>query len=52
VHDPKPYLVNYSAGAKYEVVPPDEEPEVVQTALALARGFAWAATYGFQTIAP
>lgn len=51
VQDPTPYLVNYSAGAKYEIVPSEEEPEVVQTALALARGLCWAASNGFQTIA-
>jgi hypothetical protein len=50
VRDPKPYLVNYSAGAHYEIVPPEEEPTVVKTALAIAHGFAWAAAYGFQTM--
>jgi hypothetical protein len=49
VQDPKPYLVNYSAGAQYAIVPPEEEPEVVKTALAIANGLTWAAAYGFQT---
>jgi hypothetical protein len=49
VQDPKPYLVNYSAGAHYAIVPPEEEPAVVKTALAIANGLAWAAAYGFQT---
>jgi hypothetical protein len=51
VQDPTPYLVNYSEGAKYEVVPQEEESEVVTAALAVARGLAWAAAYGFQTTA-
>ena len=51
VQDPTPYLVNYSEGAKYEVVPPEEESEVVTAALAVAKGLAWAAAHGFQTTA-
>jgi hypothetical protein len=48
VRDPRPYLVNLSTSSHYEIVPPDEEPAVVAAALAVARGFAWAATYGFE----
>jgi hypothetical protein len=49
VQDPTPYIVNYSEGAKYEVVPHEEESEVITAALAVARGLSWAAAYGFQT---
>jgi hypothetical protein len=49
VQDPMPYLVNYSAGSKYELVPPEEEPAVVTAALAVAEGLSWAAAYSFQT---
>jgi hypothetical protein len=48
VRDPRPYLVNLSTSSHYENVPPDEEPAVVAAALAVARGFAWAAKYGFE----
>lgn len=51
VRDPRPYLVNYSKGARYEVVPPEEEPAVVRAAMAVAKGLSWAAAYGFQTTA-
>jgi hypothetical protein len=51
VSDPRPYLVNYSKGARYEVVPPEEEPAVVRAAMAVANGLSWAAAYGFQTTA-
>jgi hypothetical protein len=50
VQNPLPYIVNYSVGSKYEIVSPEEEPAVEAAALAVARGLAWAATYGFQTI--
>ncbi|MER3446249.1 MAG: hypothetical protein C4291_05125 [Candidatus Dadabacteria bacterium] len=50
VQNPLPYIVNYSVGSKYEVVPPEEELAVETAALAIARGLAWAATYGFQTM--
>lgn len=48
VRDPRPYLVNLSTSSHYELIPPDEEPAVVAAALAVARGLAWAATYGFE----
>jgi hypothetical protein len=51
VRDPSPYIVNYSRGARYEVVPPEEEPAVVRAAMAVANGLSWAAAYGFQTTA-
>jgi hypothetical protein len=50
VRNPRPYIVNYSVGSKYEVVPPEEELAVETSALAIANGLAWAATYGFQTM--
>ncbi len=49
VQDPRPYIVNYSVGARYEIVPPHEEREVKRAALAVAKGLSWAAAYGFQT---
>ena len=49
VRDSRPYLVNYSRGARYEVVPPEEEPAVVRAAMAVAKGLSWAAACGFQT---
>jgi hypothetical protein len=52
VKDPQPYLVNYSLGGKYELVPPEEEEEVKAATFAVAQGLFWAATYGFQTMAP
>jgi hypothetical protein len=51
VRDPRPYLVNYSRGARYEVVPAEEEPAVIRAAMAVANGLSWAAAYGFQTTA-
>jgi hypothetical protein len=51
VQDPRPYLVNYSLGAKYERVPSAEEEEVKAATFAAAKGLYWAATYGFQTMA-
>jgi len=51
VKDPRPYLVNYSLGAKYEPVPSAEEEGVKAATLAAAKGLFWAATYGFQTMA-
>ena len=50
VKDPRPYLVNYSLGAKYELVPPAEEEGVKAATFAAAKGLFWAATYGFQTM--
>jgi hypothetical protein len=49
VKDPKPYFVNMSAGAKREILPPEEEPEIARATLAVARGLAWAIEYGFRT---
>jgi hypothetical protein len=51
VKDPQPYLVNYSLGAKYELVPPAEEEEVKAVTFAVAQGLFWAVTYGFETMA-
>jgi hypothetical protein len=51
VQDPSMYIVNYSKGAMYEIVPPEEESEVVTAALAVARGFSWAAAYIYQSTA-
>jgi hypothetical protein len=50
VKDPRPYLVNYSLGAKYELVPPAEEEGVKAATFVVAKGLFWAATYGFQTM--
>jgi hypothetical protein len=49
VKDPKPYFVNMSAGAKREILPPEEEPEIARATLAVARGLAWAIEYSFRT---
>jgi hypothetical protein len=48
VQDPKPYIVNYSQGANYGILPAEEETGVQKAALAVARGLAWAAAYGFE----
>lgn len=48
VHDPQPYIVNFSAGSRYAPVRPEEEEAVTMAALAVARGFSWAAAYGFR----
>jgi hypothetical protein len=49
VSDPRPFIVNYSAGARYEAVPEDEQEQVKVASLAVAKGLAWAASYGFIT---
>ena len=49
VSDPRPFIVNYSAGARYEPVPQDEQEQVRVASLAVAKGLAWAASYGFIT---
>jgi hypothetical protein len=49
VEDTRPYLVNFSANGRYEIVPSDEESTVRRAALAVGRGLAWAAEYGFET---
>jgi hypothetical protein len=49
VRDVHPFLVNYSAGATYAVVPPDEEALVADSAISIGQGFAWAAARGFGT---
>lgn len=51
VLDPRPYLLNLSTSQHYEIVPPEEEPLVTASALAVAKGLAWAAAYGFQSAA-
>lgn len=51
VEDRRPYLVNLSTSSNYEMVPPDEEQMVTEAALAVSRGLAWAASYGFRTTA-
>ncbi len=48
IADPAPYLVNYSAGSWYEVVPPEEAPAVARATEAVGRGLAWAFEYGFR----
>jgi hypothetical protein len=52
VRDAAPYLVNFSSGARYDVVPAEEEPHVQAAALAAARGLAWAVERAFTTRAP
>lgn len=49
VADTRPYLVNFSANSRYEIVPSDEESAATRAALAVGRGLAWAAEYGFET---
>lgn len=49
VCDPSPYLVNFSSGGHYALVPSSEEPAVIKAAMAAGRGLAWAAEYGFET---
>ena len=47
IADPSPFLVSYSAGSWYEVVPDDEEPAIARATEAVGRGMAWAFEYGF-----
>ena len=49
VSDPRPFIVNYSTGARYEPVPQDEQEQVKVASLSVAKGLAWAASYGFIT---
>ena len=48
IADPSPFLVNYSAGSWYEIVPDDEAGSVARAAEAAGRGLAWAFEYGFK----
>ena len=50
VQDPKPYLVNLASSSKYELLPAEEEEQVIKSSLAIARGLSWAASYGFQSM--
>jgi hypothetical protein len=47
VENTKPFMVNYSAGSRYEVVPQEEAASVTRAAEAVGRGLAWAFDYGF-----
>ncbi len=47
VKDSRPFLVNYSAGARYETVPRDEEASVARAALGVAAGLGKALEYGY-----
>jgi len=49
VHDPGPYLVNFSAQSHYELVPDEEQARVERAAKAAGRGLAWAVQYGWGT---
>jgi len=48
VEDSSPFMVNYSAGSRYEVVPDDEVRAVARASEAVGRGLAWAFEYGFR----
>lgn len=50
VRDSRPYLVNLASSSAYEVLPPEEESAVQSAAMAIARGFSWATSYGFNTV--
>ncbi len=47
VRDPRPFLVKRRSG-QIGALPPDEEAEAARAALAIARGFSWAAAYGYE----
>ncbi|MBE0426204.1 MAG: hypothetical protein IBX72_06120 [Nitrospirae bacterium] len=49
VQDKRPYLVNLASSSVYDISPPEEEQLIKRSALAVAKGLAWAVTYGFQT---
>jgi hypothetical protein len=49
VGDSRPYLVNFSAGARYETIPPEEEARIRVAAEGVASGFARAIAFGFET---
>lgn len=49
VRDPRSYIVNRPLGGRLEPLSKEEEGGVMQASLAVGRGFAWAALYGFLT---
>ncbi len=49
VRDRAPYFWKFVTGARFALVPSEEESGVVKATLSVARGLSAAATYGFQT---
>jgi hypothetical protein len=49
VADPKPYVVNHGTGARYAIVPPEEEALVRRAAEAVGRGLGFAIERAFAT---
>lgn len=52
VADPRPFLVNYSAGGRYETVSREEEESVARAVLGVAAGLSRAVETGFDIGAP
>jgi hypothetical protein len=48
VEDSSPFMVNYSAGSRYALLPQDEGLAVARASEAVGRGLAWAFQYGFR----
>ena len=49
VQDLAPYFWKFVTGARFALLPPEEESGVVKATLGVARGLSEAAMYGFQT---
>jgi hypothetical protein len=52
VADPRPFLVNYSAGARYEAASPDDEESVSRAVLGVAAAISRAVEIGFDVGSP
>lgn len=49
VRDPAPYVVNFHTGARYHLIPSEEEERVAKATLAVARGLSAAVVHGYRT---
>jgi hypothetical protein len=49
VEDARPYLINVAGGGRHALLPEEDMEAVAAAAVAVAKGFAWAAEYGFRT---
>ncbi len=52
VRDPRPFLVNAARGGYLDKCPEDEDRATARAAMAVGRGLAWAAEYGFPPTKP
>jgi hypothetical protein len=49
VHDPRPYIVNYSLDSRHAPMAPEDESRVEKAALSVVRGLCWAVESRYQT---